>query len=76
MINSYTIFGTASDTTSGIKRVEYSLDNSNWTSVNGTDNWSKTVDLTSLPEGSNLIYFRATDKADNTTLSNSRNNFV
>jgi hypothetical protein len=70
--NSYAIFGNTSDETSGIKKVEYSLNNTNWYDVNGTDNWSQTINLGSLNEGENLIYIRSTDKADNVSLVNNQ----
>jgi hypothetical protein len=69
--------GNASDGGSGVDLVEYSFDytddgndaNDTWTSVTGTTNWYRTIDISAgganLAEGTHTFYARATDNAGN-----------
>ncbi len=56
------IAGTVSDATTGIDKVEYTLDNIEWRELAGTNNWSGSI--SGLSNGS-IIYLRATDIAGN-----------
>lgn len=59
-----TLRGTASDK-NGIKSVEISLDNGNsYNIVEGTTNWSYTFDTRALPDGTRVVFVRATDNYD------------
>ncbi len=59
-----TLRGTASDK-NGIKSVEVSLDNGNsYNIVEGTTNWSYTFDTRVLPDGTCVVFVRATDNYD------------
>lgn len=59
-----TLRGTASDK-NGIKSVEISLDNGNsYNIVEGTTNWSYTFDTRALPDGTCVVFVRATDNYD------------
>jgi hypothetical protein len=60
----YTFRGTASDTgASGLAKIEYSLDNSSWSTATGDKNWY--ADVTLAAEGTGTIYVRAADNAGN-----------
>ncbi len=62
----YTITGTASDTGSGIKRVQIQVDGDEWQLATGTTAWSYTWILPEwLTDGSHTIRSRATDNAGN-----------
>ena len=59
-----TLRGTASDA-NGIKSVEISLNNGNsYNIVEGTSNWSYTFDTRALPDGTCVVFVRATDNYD------------
>lgn len=59
-----TLRGTASDK-NGIKSVEVSLDNGNsYNIVEGTTNWSYSFDKRALPDGTCVVFVRATDNYD------------
>lgn len=59
-----TLRGTASDK-NGIKSVEVSLDNGNsYNIVEGTTNWSYSFDTRALPDGTCVVFVRATDNYD------------
>jgi len=64
-VNELVASGSASDATSGLSLVEYSLDNTNWFNATGTGSWFKTIDISGAPEGSGTLYVRATDMAGN-----------
>ncbi|ULQ58821.1 Ig-like domain-containing protein [Brucepastera parasyntrophica] len=58
------IAGTASDSGSGIEKIEYSTDNkANWHQLSGTTSWNGTVTVSH--SDSNVVYIRATDRAGN-----------
>lgn len=67
------VSGTASDATSGVFAVEYSIDankddinNDAWIDATGTASWFKSgIDISDQLEGTRTIWFRATDKAGN-----------
>jgi hypothetical protein len=62
--SSFTITGTASDATSGVAKVEVSIDGGVWTSVTGTTSWS--YSWNPLPaDGTHKLQAKATDKAGN-----------
>ncbi len=80
-VNELVTSGSADDgaggaTVSGVVAVEYSFDQSNWQSVNGTSNWFGTIDIgptgADLGEGSQTLYVRARDRAGNISASGSR----
>ncbi|MEW6564598.1 MAG: Ig-like domain-containing protein [Spirochaetota bacterium] len=60
--------GTASDTLSGVAKVEYSLTSSTgpWTQLTGTTNWFKNdIPASALPEGTGTVWVKVTDNAGN-----------
>lgn len=60
---SYQIGGTASDTGSGLEKVEVSIDGGvSWDDATGTDNWTY---LATLALGANVVKAKATDNAGN-----------
>lgn len=72
LVNYLSINGT-SDDSNGVVSVRISLDNTNWTTVNGTITWNNLLDISSLAEQENkTLYFEFTDIAANVT-SNSIN---
>jgi hypothetical protein len=62
--DSVTVKGTASDSGSGLAKVEVKIDSGSYSAATGTDPWS--FDVTNLSEGSHTITAQATDKAGNT----------
>jgi hypothetical protein len=62
--DSVTVKGTASDSGSGLEKVEVKIDSGSYSAATGTDPWS--FDVTNLSEGSHTITAQATDKAGNT----------
>jgi len=69
---SVSISGTAEDPgtgASGIEKVQYSFDDTNWFDANGTTNWSYNIDVSTLAEGNQTLYFRAVDKGHRTSNS-------
>src|SRR5215212_3114226 len=62
--DSVTVKGTASDSGSGLEKVEVKIDSGSYSAATGTGSWSYSV--TSLSEGSHTITAQATDKAGNT----------
>jgi hypothetical protein len=61
--NSFTVSGTASDSGSGLEKVEVKIDSGSYSTATGTDSWS--FDVTNLEEGLHTITAKATDKAGN-----------
>jgi hypothetical protein len=60
--------GTASDTLSGVAKVEYSLTSSTgpWTQLTGTTTWFKNdIPAAALPEGTAMVWVKVTDNAGN-----------
>lgn len=64
--DSFTISGTASDDTSGVSRIEVSIDGGPFVEATGTTSWSIT---TSAPEGTYRIAVRAFDLAGNSIIA-------
>jgi len=62
--DSVTVKGTASDSGSGLEKVEVKIDSGSYSAATGTGSWS--FDVTNLSEGSHTITAQATDKAGNT----------
>jgi hypothetical protein len=62
--DNFEVSGTASDTGSGLDKVEVKIDSGSYSTASGTDTWS--FDVTNLSEGSHTITAQATDKAGNT----------
>jgi hypothetical protein len=61
--DSFTVSGTASDSGSGIEKVEVQIDDGSYNTATGTSSWS--FDVTNLEEGTHTITAKATDKAGN-----------
>lgn len=61
---SITASGSASDDV-GVSAVEVRVDSGAWQAASGTSSWSRTVDTTSLANGTHTITTRATDAAGN-----------
>ena len=61
--NSFTVSGTASDSGSGLQKVEVKIDSGSYSTATGTSSWS--FDVTNYPEGTHTITAKATDKAGN-----------
>ena len=60
--NSIEIRGTAKDA-NGIAKVQISLDNGNsYSDAIGTDEWTYTVDTRAIPDGTQLVFVKVTDK--------------
>src|SRR5439155_447347 len=68
------VTGTASDSGSGVQKVEVSLDGDPFSLATGTTNWSFTT--SSLSNGIHKILARATDSAGNVGISYSTNTVV
>jgi hypothetical protein len=66
-MDTITINGTASDSGSGLSKVELSLDGSTWQAVTGTTAWSYDWDTTKGRSDSYQVRVRATDHAGLTT---------
>ena len=58
-----TLNGTASDSGSGLSKVEFSRDGTTWQAVTGTTSWSYDWDTTKVGSGSHHVHVRATDQA-------------
>ena len=70
---SLSVTGTATDVTSGISLIEYSIDGeSTWNSLSGTNNWFGAIDISSESVGSKTVYLRSTDRAGNISPSASQ----
>jgi hypothetical protein len=70
---SLSVTGTATDATSGISSVEYSIDGeSTWNSLSGTDNWFGNIDISLETVGAKTVYVRTTDRAGNMSPSASQ----
>ncbi len=74
-VNALVTEGTASDSGSGLQRVEYSFNESDWYSASGTANWFKTIDISAsganLAQGDHTLYIRAVDRAENVSATGS-----
>ncbi|MFL6496044.1 MAG: HYR domain-containing protein, partial [Nitrososphaera sp.] len=62
--DSVTVKGTASDSGSGLQKVEVKVDGGSYSTATGTGTWS--FDVSNLAEGPHTITAQATDKAGNT----------
>ncbi|MDA3850596.1 MAG: Ig-like domain-containing protein, partial [Spirochaetaceae bacterium] len=71
-VNELVASGSASDATSGLASVQYSLNDADWFNVTGTGSWFSTINITSLGEGDRTLYIRAVDQAGNTSNTTTR----
>jgi hypothetical protein len=61
-----TLSGGTTDNLSGVRMAEMSLNGgTTWRSLSSNENWSYTLDTTTLPNGTHTILVRAVDNADN-----------
>ncbi|MBB6479517.1 Ig-like domain-containing protein [Spirochaeta isovalerica] len=67
------VTGTASDGTSGINTVQYSIDGeATWNALSGTDNWFGSIDVAAEAAGDHTVYIRSLDRAGNISASASQ----